>query len=131
MLKYKLKKNWKIILIVLLLLFSLNKCTVSCNRQGVIDKQNLELSNQDSIIKIQNDSIKILNIELTNKLDKEEAVSDAHNLGNDYYNYTINKLNDSIKILNKNLKIKNEKIKSLNNNVIKLETQIKVLTSNK
>ena len=95
----KIKKNWKTILIVLLVLFSLNKCTVSCNRQGIIDKQNIEIVKQDSLIKAQNDSIRILNVELIGKNDKEDALNNAHNLGNDYYTYTINKLNDSIKNL--------------------------------
>ena len=33
-----IKKNWKIILIAILVIFSLNKCTVACNRDTTINK---------------------------------------------------------------------------------------------
>lgn len=59
--KEKLKKNWKTILIVLLALFSLNKCTVSCNRGQKLTKANKELVQKDSSIKVMSDSIKTLN----------------------------------------------------------------------
>ena len=55
-----IKKNWKIIVIVLLVLFGMNKCTVSCNRGTTINKQQIELVQKDSIIKAQNDSLNIL-----------------------------------------------------------------------
>ena len=120
----KIKKNWKSILIVLLVLFSLNKCTVSCNRQGVIDKQNIEIVKQDSLIKAQNDSIRILNVELIGKNDKEDALNNAHNLGNDYYIYTISKLNDSIKSLKSSNAKKDKEIKKLNGQISNLNIEI-------
>lgn len=123
----KIKKNWKSILIVLLVLFSLNKCTVSCNRQGVIDKQNIEIVKQDSIIKAQNDSIRILNVELIGKNDKEDALNNAHNLGNDYYTYTISKLNDSIKSLKSSNAKKDKEIKKLNGQISNLNIEINKL----
>ena len=123
----KIKKNWKTILIVLLVLFSLNKCTVSCNRQGVIDKQNVEIVKQDSLIKAQNDSIRILNVELISKNDKEDALNNAHNLGNDYYTYTINKLNDSIKSLKSSNTKKDKEIKKLNGQISNLNIEINKL----
>lgn len=123
----KIKKNWKSILIVLLVLFSLNKCTVSCNRQGVIDKQNIEIVKQDSLIKAQNDSIRILNVELIGKNDKEDALNNAHNLGNDYYIYTISKLNDSIKSLKSSNAKKDKEIKKLNGQISNLNIEINKL----
>lgn len=57
-----IKKNWKIILIVFLILFGMNKCTVSCNRGTTIDKQQIELLQKDSIIKEQEDSLKLFAI---------------------------------------------------------------------
>ena len=57
-----IKKNWKTILIVVLILFGMNKCTVSCNRGTKIDKQQIELAQKDSIIKAQADSLKLLGI---------------------------------------------------------------------
>lgn len=57
-----IKKNWKIILIVLLVLFGMNKCTVSCNRGTKINNQQVELLQKDSIIKAQEDSLKLFAI---------------------------------------------------------------------
>lgn len=123
----KIKKNWKTILIVLLVLFSFNKCTVSCNRKGTINKQNIEIVKQDSLIKAQNDSIRILNVELIGKNDKEDALNNAHNLGNDYYTYTISKLNDSIKSLKSSNAKKDKEIKKLNGQISNLNVEINKL----
>ena len=57
-----IKKHWKEILIVLLVVFSLNKCTVACNRDTKINKQEVELVQKDSIIKVQADSLKAFSI---------------------------------------------------------------------
>ena len=60
-----IKKHWKNILLIVLLLFSLSKCTQSCNRAGTIDKmesENAELVvKKDSIIKALSDSCTVLN----------------------------------------------------------------------
>lgn len=58
----KIKKYWKEILIGLLVIFCLNKCTTSCSRGNVIKKQNIEIVQKDSIIKVQTDSLNILKI---------------------------------------------------------------------
>ena len=103
----KIKKNWKVISIVIIAILLLRGCISSCNHDNMMNKvntENTELKKEiDSINKynkILNDSVKYLNIELTGERDKGNAISDAHNLGNDYYQYTINNLNDSIKKLN-------------------------------
>ena len=57
-----IKKHWKEILIGLLIVFSLNKCTVACNRDTKINKQQIELVQKDSIINVQKDSLNILKI---------------------------------------------------------------------
>ena len=57
-----IKKHWKEILIALLVVFSLNKCTVACNRDTKIGKQQIELVQKDSIIKVQTDSLKAFSI---------------------------------------------------------------------
>ena len=57
-----IKKHWKEILIVLLIIFSLNKCTVACNRNTKINKQEAELIQKDSIIKAQADSLNAFSI---------------------------------------------------------------------
>ena len=53
----KIKKNWKTILIIVLTLFSLNKCTQSCNRQSKIDKQNVKIEQLDSTLQEKNSEI--------------------------------------------------------------------------
>ena len=57
-----IKKYWREILLCIFVLFSLNKCTVACNRDTTINKQNIEISQKDSIIKVQTDSLNILKI---------------------------------------------------------------------
>lgn len=61
----KVKKYWKEILIGLLVIFCLNKCTTSCSRGRIIKKQNIEIIQKDSIIKSQSDSLNILKIRWT------------------------------------------------------------------
>ena len=53
----KIKKNWKTILIIVLTLFSLNKCTQSCNRQSKIDKQNVKIEQLESTLQEKNSEI--------------------------------------------------------------------------
>ena len=58
----KIKQYWKEILIGLLVIFSLNKCTVACNRDSKIKRQSIELVQKDSIINTQADSLKAFSI---------------------------------------------------------------------
>ena len=130
----KLKKNWKTVLIALLVLFSLNKCTVSCNRQGVIDKQNIALVQKDSIIFAKQDTIKAKQETIEKMMlviEGKNNVTDAHLDNKEFFEYRINKLNDSISVLNKantklknDLKRKNGEISNLNVKINKLEVEI-------
>lgn len=72
----KLKKNWKEILIVLLILFGMNKCTVSCNRGSKLNKANQEIVYKDSLNKAMADSIKSLNVTISNLTDKNGMLSE-------------------------------------------------------
>lgn len=72
----KIKKNWKTILIVLLVIFSLNKCTVSCNRGSKLSQAEQTISKQDSAIKVMSDSIKSLNVTIANLADKNGMLSE-------------------------------------------------------
>lgn len=56
-----IKKNWKIIVIALLVLFSLSKCTQSCNRASEISKKEIKVNELDSTINVLKDSITSLN----------------------------------------------------------------------
>lgn len=117
-----IKKNWKMILIALLVVFSLNKCTVACNRDTKINKQQTELVQKDSIIKVQADSLNILKIRWndaqTNKNDivgvalnsKQELTNQVNQLTNE--NKTLSqKINQLTSEIN-NLKRENKKLKS-------------------
>lgn len=59
-----LNKYWKNIVIVILVLFSLNKCTVSCNRGNKLKQTNIEIAQRDSVITDMNDTIKHLKSEI-------------------------------------------------------------------
>ena len=72
----KLKKNWKEILIILLILFGMNKCTVSCNRGSKLNKANKEIVYKDSLNKAMTDSIKSLNVTIANLADKNGMLSE-------------------------------------------------------
>lgn len=56
----KIKKNWKNILFVLLIIFGMNKCTQSCNRAGQIDELVEAVRVQDSIIVAQGNQVEEL-----------------------------------------------------------------------
>lgn len=72
----KLKKNWKEILICILILFAMNKCTVSCNRGSKLNKANQELVYKDSVNKVMSDSIKSLNVTISNLSDKNGMLTE-------------------------------------------------------
>ena len=87
----KLKEHWQIIVIVLLLLFGLNKCSQSCNRQGTIDKQETRIQMLDSIVSsqklqidfLQRDTTDYLNqIRMLQKFDTQRNYSDSINAAN-------------------------------------------------
>lgn len=46
----KIKRNWKNILLILLVIFSMSKCTSSCSRGKQIDRLNVQIEQLDSII---------------------------------------------------------------------------------
>ena len=53
----KIKKNWKTILIAVLIIFGMNKCTQSCNRQIKIDEQTVKIEQLDSTLQEKNSEI--------------------------------------------------------------------------
>ena len=46
----KVKRNWKNILLIILVLFSFSKCTSSCSKGRQIEKLNYQIEQMDSII---------------------------------------------------------------------------------
>ena len=116
-----IKKNWKNILIVLLVLFGMNKCTVSCNRGTKIDKQQIELVQKDSIIKAQNDSLNIFkvrwdenqkgqvnyqNLAKGTKQDLENEIESLNNVINAYKNQVNALKNQNAKLIKENNQLK-------------------------
>jgi peptidoglycan hydrolase CwlO-like protein len=111
-----IKRNWQIILIVLLILFGMNKCVSSCNRGTTIDKQGIELVQKDSIIKAQADSLNILKIRW-NDAQKSQTTYQGIAMGNQQQLLTeieslqniMNEQEKQINALkNQNTKLKNE-----------------------
>jgi len=117
------KKNWKIILIVLLILFGMNKCTVSCNRGTKIDKQQIELVQKDSIIKAQADSLNIFkvrwdenqkgqvnyqNLAKGTKQDLENEIGSLNNVINAYKNQVNALKNQNAKLIKENNQLKGQ-----------------------
>ena len=76
-----IKKHWKEIVIVLLVIFCLNKCTQSCSRANELESNkivyNTEIQQKDSIIKILNDSISSMNIKLQVYQEKVAGLNQA------------------------------------------------------
>ena len=117
-----IKKNWKIILIAILVVFSLNKCTVACNRDTKLNKQAIELVKKDSIIKTQSDSLNILKVRWddaqTNKNDlvgvalntKQELANQVNQLTND--NNSLSQKVNSLTTENNKLKKENKELKT-------------------
>lgn len=64
-----IKKKWQIIVIVLLVLFGMNKCASSCTNSNLYEeseKNRIEqVDSLNNIIKTMNDSISILNTKIT------------------------------------------------------------------
>ena len=107
----KIKKHWNTILIVLLIIFSLNKCTVACNRDTTISKQETEIIQKDSIIKAQEDSLSILKIRW-NDAQKSQSTYQGIAIGNQQSLLNeIESLNNEINAL----KIHNNKLIKENN----------------
>ena len=111
-----IKKHGIKILIALLVIFGMNKCTVSCNRGNEIEKQKIEIVQKDSIIKVQSDSLNILKIRWNDAQTSQStyqgiALDTKQELSNQVSQLTNenNNLNQKINVLtSENNKLKNE-----------------------
>lgn len=86
-----LNKNFKLILIVILLLFGMQKCTQSCNRQEKINALSEEVRMLDSvvdardftIVSLERDTMDYLNqIKMYQKFDARRSLTDSINAVN-------------------------------------------------
>lgn len=118
----KIKQYWKEILIGLLIVFGLNKCTVACNRSTKIDVQQTELVQKDSIIKIQSDSLNILRIRW-NDAQNSQSTYQGIALGNQQ------ELINQINTLKQEKESLSSKINNLNNENSKLKKTISEMKS--
>lgn len=118
----KIKRYWKGILIAFLVIFSLNKCTVACNRATKID--NLEHANQDyktaydSLLKVNDiQKIRLDDSQKSNESYAGIATTNQNALikKNDSLRGEITKLNSTIN----SLKSENAKLKQENKNLKK------------
>jgi hypothetical protein len=126
--KEYIKTNWKIIVIILLALFSLSKCTSSCSNKQKVKKLTTELVQHDSTknadflklnntIRIQNDSIKYLNVELNNIKQQEQIAKET---ATHYAEFSSDKYRT---VVNENNSLKNEN-RRLNNKVTQLTKEL-------
>ena len=80
----KIKQYWKEILIAVFLLFSMNKCTQSCNRQSVINNQSKQIERLDSVVNV-------LKADTLEKLHKIEILQEQINTANERVNVAVSK----------------------------------------
>ena len=120
-----IKKHWVKIVIGLLIIFSLNKCTVACNRDTKINKQSIEIMQKDSIIRAQEDSLNIMRIRWNDAQTSQTAYQGIA-MGNQQ-----DLVNQIEKLTNENndLNVKINKLTSENNklkyDINQLRTQLK------
>lgn len=97
----KLKKNWQLVLIVVLSLFGLSKCTQSCNRDTKYNNAMIVVDSLENTIRIktiENDSLMHV-IDLLNK-DIQMAEKENDNLKNTNKDLSdIAKKNQQIKVI--------------------------------
>ena len=111
----KIKKYWREILIGLLVIFCLNKCTTSCSRGRTIKKQNIEIVQKDSLIKVQSDSLNILKIRWTDAQTSQNAYQGIAMGNQQELVNQINQLqseNNDLQVKNNGLSIENKKLKA-------------------
>ena len=80
----KVKKNWKTILIVILIVFCLDKCTQSCNRQIKIDEQTTKIEQLDSTLQEKNSEIVSLKRDTSDYLNRIRMYDKFGKETNDY-----------------------------------------------
>ena len=61
----KIKQHWKVILICLLAMMWMSKCTTGCSQERTIKTLNTEIHQKDSVITTLNDKVDSLENELT------------------------------------------------------------------
>lgn len=115
----KIKKNWKVILICILVLFGMNKCTVSCNRQYEIDRLNMQIVHMDSTYKY----------DVSKRDTKIELLTDSLDDLNKDYKHLIDKFNITVES-NSRMDEANRRADAANSRANKLAKENQKLKSN-
>ena len=116
-----IKKHGIKILIALLVIFGMNKCTVACNRDTKINKLQTEIVQKDSIINKQKEELDVLKIRWADAMSNQSTYQGLA-LG------TKKELLDSINILQTEKHLmyeKNRKLELEINNIKKENKQLK------
>jgi len=102
-----LKRNWKNIVLILLILFSFSKCTSSCSRGKEIDRLNYQIVQMDSVITANGIELDKLNMRLDDaktSIDNYKGIATGNQI----------ELIEKVSILteeNKKLNLENKKLK--------------------
>lgn len=117
----KVKRNWKNIALILLLLFSMTKCTSSCNKQKQIDKMDYQIVQMDSVITANGIELDKLNMRLD---DAKTSIDSYKGIATGNQQELVNKVSE---LSEENKKLKNQ-VNSLtkeNNNLKKEVEELK------
>ena len=125
-----LKRNWKNIVLILLILFSFSKCTSSCSKGKEIDRLNYQIVQMDSIITAQGIAFDKQSIELEGaktSIDNYKGIA----TGNQKELVDkISKLTEEKHQLENQLKKEKSDNKLLQKKITELEQKINELTKN-
>jgi TolA-binding protein len=117
----KVKRNWKNIALILLLLFSMTKCTSSCNKQKQIDRMDYQIVQMDSVITANGIELDKLNMRLD---DAKTSIDSYKGIATGNQQELVNKVSE---LSEENKKLKNQ-VNSLtkeNNNLKKEVEELK------
>jgi len=120
----KVKRNWKNIVLILLLLFSLSKCTSSCNKQREINKMEYQIVQMDSVITANGIELDKLNMRLD---DAQISIDSYKGIATGNQKELVDKVSE---LTNENKNLQN-KVNSLTKENNKLKKEIEELQNPK
>jgi len=120
----KVKRNWKNIVLILLLLFSLSKCTSSCNKQREINKMEYQIVQMDSVITANGIELDKLNMRLD---DAQISIDSYKGIATGNQKELVDKVSE---LTNENKNLQN-KVNSLTKENNKLKKEIEELQTSK
>lgn len=132
----KIKQHWKVILICLLAMMWMSKCTTGCSQERTINSLKTELHQKDSVITVLNDkcdSLETANVILNVKYDSEKShnadISNISKMSIDELRVKVQTLTDEIKKLTGEIKKRTDENNRLKNLVNGLTKENSILRS--